>query len=127
MGNSEESLKADLVLENGDQIFFPSRLTGKHYRAFQATIATSYRTKQVMNPSNGKMETKADIDNAEYAEQVIQALPSFVDRIISKDGTDIKPTVEYYDDLDFTDAQALYARLQNLLIEAQVGKKKKKS
>lgn len=124
MSKSEER-KPDFVLDNGDQVFFPQRLTGKHYRAFQATVATAIKSKQVMNPENGRMETKADIDNAEYAEQVVLAFPNFVDEIIASDGTKIQPTVEYYDNLDFGDAQMLYARLQDLLIEAQIGKKKK--
>lgn len=117
---------ADLVLSNGDQLFFPKSLKGKHYRAFQGTVATAIKAKQVMNEKTGEIETKADIDDIKYANEVVNAFPYFVDKIISKSGEEIVPTVDYYDNLDFKDASTVYLKLQNLLIEAQTGSGAKK-
>lgn len=106
-------------LSNNHTIYFAEKLKGKHYLALNQGIGSMLgidAEKMVTNPSAPKLEK---MDMGQYFKSVIELFPVFVDRIDDEHGNDVIPTMEYYYELDYSDADLVYQKLAETLNQVQ--------
>lgn len=119
----KETLPSNVLeLGNGDKIYYAEEMKGKHYLALQKTVSKAITAKPVID-EHGKIVNKTEVDFEEYQTQVINVFPFLVDKIVSKDGKIIEPSVEYYMESSFEDAKTIYTFTFQLITEANRIKK----
>ena len=111
----------ELKLSNGDTVYFVEKLKGKHYREMRKISLEV----QVESGNSNKKIDKMKFDAASYIESQIRMFTVFAEKIVTKDGVEVEPTMDYYDELDIQDAKKIDEVVEKIIEDNEKEDKKK--
>lgn len=105
-----------LVLEvsNGDSIYFKKTLKGKDFRYLKALSSKTVKfdMEKVQDVDSTDQEAIKDIDLPEYFDGMLNMFPILAVKVKKADGSFIAPTMDYFDNLDYDDAETAFNFVQ---------------
>lgn len=104
-----------LVLEvsNGDTIYFKKTLKGKDFRYLKALSSKTVKfDMEKIQQEDDDSKAVKDIDLPEYFEGMLNMFPVLALKVKKADGSFIAPTMDYYDNLDYDDAENVFNFVQ---------------
>lgn len=102
----------EIKLENGDKVFFKTELRGKEYRQLKTRVSES-------------VSGTGDFLPNKFIDYIFKAIDIFVDKIVTEQGVEVVPSLDYFDGLSLEDADKVYTALEEATKSAKVGGKKK--
>lgn len=103
-----------LDLSNGESIYFKKTLKGKDFRYLKALSSKTVKfdMEKITHDESSDTEAIKDIDLPEYFDGMLNMFPILAVKVKKADGTFIQPTMDYFDNLDYDDAEEAFNFVQ---------------
>lgn len=109
----------EMILGNGDKIYFATDLKGREYRMFRTRLVES----GVIYVDEKEQKEKYDI--GKLMDFSFKAIDVFAILGETKEGVEFMPTLDYFDELGIEDADKLFGYIQSAVRGTVEGDKKK--